>query len=56
MNRGSSVFIETRLRPGWPGFISQRRQCWDFFSSPPRQVQLWGATSLLFKGYWRLLL
>jgi hypothetical protein len=50
--KSSSVSMDTKLRPGRPGFNSRMGQWWDFFLSSPRPDRLWGQHSLLSSGYW----
>jgi hypothetical protein len=52
VNLDSSVDIVTGLRTGRPEFDSRQGQ--EIFSSPQHSDRLWGPTSLLYNGHWRL--
>jgi hypothetical protein len=47
----NSLYIMLRVRVRRSGFNSRQRNCWDFFSSPPRPGRFWGPRSVLSNGY-----
>jgi hypothetical protein len=51
-SRDSSVGVATGLRAERSGLYgSIPGSGWEFFSSPPRSVRLWGPPGLLSNGY-----